>query len=73
MHLWRPTRTQPPSLNYCSLTHSLPAHVNSTRAQAYGWGDPSNIMKHPKDGFYYAAIWNRNQVGLQAPGICMMR
>ena len=24
-------------------------------------------------GFYYAAIWNRNQVGLQAPGICMMR
>jgi hypothetical protein len=36
---------------------------------AYGWGDPSNILKHPKDGYYYAAIWNRNQVGLQAsPG-----
>lgn len=40
---------------------------------AYGWGDPSNILKHPTDGYYYAAIWNRNQVGLQAPGICMMR
>lgn len=40
---------------------------------AYGWGDPSNILKHPKDGYYYAAMWNRNQVGLQAPGICMMR
>ncbi len=40
---------------------------------AYGWGDPSNIIKHPKEDFYYAAIWNRNQVGLQAPGICMMR
>ena len=40
---------------------------------AYGWGDPSNILKHPTDGFYYAAIWNRNQVGLQAPGLAMMR
>ena len=30
-------------------------------------------MKHPTDGHFYAAIWNRNQVGLQAPGICMMR
>jgi hypothetical protein len=37
---------------------------------AYGWGDPSNIIKHPKEDYYYAAIWNRNQVGLQAPGIC---
>lgn len=40
---------------------------------AYGWGDPSNIILNAKDNFYYAAIWNRNQVGLQAPGICMMR
>lgn len=40
---------------------------------SYGWGDPSNIMKHPTDGFYYAAIWNRHQAGLQAPGICIMR
>jgi hypothetical protein len=40
---------------------------------ASGWGDPSNILLHPSDGYYYAAIWNRNQVGLQAPGICMMR
>ena len=40
---------------------------------ASGWGDPSNILLHPTDGFYYAAIWNRNRVGLQEPGICMMR
>lgn len=40
---------------------------------ASGWGDPSNILLNPKDGYYYAAIWNRNQVGLQAPGICVMR
>eukprot|EP01051_Picozoa_sp_SAG22_P011813 SAG22_NODE_1170_length_5261_cov_96.345796_4_plen_414_part_00 len=40
---------------------------------ASGWGDPSNIILHPTDGHYYAAIWNRHQVGLQAPGICMMR
>ena len=24
-------------------------------------------------GYFYAAIWNRNQVGLQAPGLAMMR
>ena len=36
------------------------------------YGDPSNIILG-KDGFYYAALWNRNQVGLQAPGVCMMR
>ena len=45
----------------------------SASALAFGWGDPSNILKHPVDGYYYAAIWNRNQIGLQAPGICMMR
>lgn len=37
---------------------------------AYGWGDPSNILFH--GGRYYAAIWNRNQIGLQAPGVCIM-
>lgn len=54
------------------LVASVPYEYNQTQP-ASGWGDPSNILKHPKDGYYYAAIWNRNQVGLQAPGICMMR
>lgn len=56
--------------------HHLVAAVPYTYKKdqlAYGWGDPSNIIKHPKDGHYYVAVWNRNQVGLQAPGICMMR
>jgi hypothetical protein len=38
---------------------------------AYGWGDPSNIVQH--DGHFYATMWNRNQVGKQPPGICVMR
>jgi hypothetical protein len=54
------------------LVASVPYKYNQTQL-ASGWGDPSNILKHPKDGHYYAAVWNRNQVGLQAPGICMMR
>ena len=54
------------------LSIQVPYKYNQTQL-ASGWGDPSNIIKHPKDGHYYAAIWNRNQVGLQAPGICMMR
>eukprot|EP00039_Didymoeca_costata_P017089 m.313801 g.313801 ORF g.313801 m.313801 type:complete len:490 (+) comp16491_c9_seq37:198-1667(+) len=54
------------------LVASVPYGYNQTQL-ASGWGDPSNIMKHPTDGYYYAAIWNRHQVGLQAPGICMMR
>jgi hypothetical protein len=58
------------SLNHL-LNHSLNPSLQSQLAS--GWGDPSNIMKHPTDGYYYAAIWNRHQTGLQAPGICMMR
>jgi hypothetical protein len=54
------------------LVAAVPYRYNASQL-AYGWGDPSNIMQHPSDGFYYAAMWNRNQVGLQAPGICMMR
>jgi hypothetical protein len=51
---------------------AVPYRYNQSQ-MASGWGDPSNIMKHPSDGHYYAAIWNRHQTGLQAPGICMMR
>jgi hypothetical protein len=54
------------------LVAAVPYGYNQSQL-AYGWGDPSNIVKSPKDGLYYVAIWNRNQVGLQAPGICMMR
>jgi hypothetical protein len=56
--------------------HHLVAAVPYTYHQeylAYGWGDPSNIVKHPNDDYYYATVWNRNQVGLQSPGICVMR
>ena len=52
------------------LVAAVPYGYNQSQL-AYGWGDPSNIVY--KDGFFYAAIWNRNQVGLQAPGVCMMR
>jgi hypothetical protein len=48
-------------------------YVYNHSLTAYGWGDPSNIVKHPRDGFYYVAMWNRNQVGLQEPGICIAR
>ena len=54
------------------LVAAVPYPYNATQL-AFGWGDPSNIIKHPTDGHYYVAIWNRNQVGLQPPGICMMR
>lgn len=54
------------------LVAAVPYKYNQNQL-AYGWGDPSNIIKHPKEDYYYAAIWNRNQVGLQAPGICMIR
>ena len=52
------------------LVAAVPYGYNASQL-AYGWGDPSNIIE--KDGFYYAAVWNRNQVGLQAPGVCVMR
>jgi hypothetical protein len=54
------------------LVASVPYRYNQSQL-ASGWGDPSNILRHPTDGYYYAAIWNRHQVGAQAPGICMMR
>ena len=53
------------------LVAAVPYGYNESQL-AYGWGDPSNILRRD-DGFYYAAIWNRNQVGLQAPGVCVMR
>jgi len=54
------------------LVAAVPYGYNQSQ-MAYGWGDPSNIVKSPKDDFYYVAFWNRNQVGLQPPGICIAR
>eukprot|EP01052_Picozoa_sp_SAG31_P009651 SAG31_NODE_511_length_14722_cov_14.770499_17_plen_390_part_01 len=54
------------------LVAAVPYRYNQSQL-ASGWGDPSNILRHPSDGFYYAAIWNRHQVGAQAPGICIIR
>jgi len=54
------------------LVAAVPYGYNQSQL-AYGWGDPSNIFEGRGDGFFYAAIWNRNQVGLQGPGVCMMR
>jgi len=62
---WQHARPPP-----AHLVAAVPYGYNESQL-AYGWGDPSNIIL--KDGFYYAAVWNRNQVGLQAPGVCVMR
>jgi hypothetical protein len=43
------------------LVAAVPYGYNQSQL-AYGWGDPSNILKHPNEDYYYAAIWNRNQV-----------
>eukprot|EP00980_Cylindrotheca_fusiformis_P000471 scaffold119_cov131-Cylindrotheca_fusiformis.AAC.1 len=54
------------------LVAAVPYEYNETQL-AYGWGDPSNILLNPKDGLYYVAMWNRNQVGLQDAGVCIAR
>ena len=54
------------------LVASVPYEFNRTQI-ASGWGDPSNIVTNPADGLFYFAAWNRHQVGLQQPGICLMR
>lgn len=54
------------------LVFAVPYPYNQSQL-AYGWGDPSNILRSPKDDYFYVAVWNRDQVGLQAPGICVAR
>ena len=39
--------------------------------KASGWCAPSNIVEY--DGYYYVAIWNKNQNKLQKAGTCIMR
>lgn len=66
-YTWRHARTPPEH-----LVAAVPYRFNQTQP-ASGWGDPSNIFRSPLDGLYYLAVLNRNQVGLQAPGICFAR
>mmetsp|Transcript_29291 Transcript_29291/g.44971 ORF Transcript_29291/g.44971 Transcript_29291/m.44971 type:complete len:460 (+) Transcript_29291:148-1527(+) len=40
---------------------------------AYGWGDTSGIVRNPRDGYFYVAMMNRNRIGLQSNGTCVMR
>lgn len=54
------------------LIAAVPYAFNASQP-ASGWGDPSNIIVNPVDGGYYFGMWNRNQVGLQPPGICFVR
>ena len=55
------------------LVAAVPYQYNTTQL-ASGWGDPTNILRHPSDTtWFYVAMWNRNRVGLQEPGVCMMR
>lgn len=66
-YTWRHARPPP-----AHLVAAVPYRFNQTQP-ASGWGDPSNIFRSPLDGLYYLAVLNRNQVGLQAPGICFAR
>lgn len=36
------------------LVAAVPYGYNETQL-AYGWGDPSNIVKSPKDGYFYVS------------------
>ena len=65
---WQHARPPP-----AHLVAAVPYGYNQSQL-ASGWGDPSNMVQGPDgDGYWYVAMWNRNQVGLQPPGICIMR
>ena len=65
-YTWRHA-APPPS----HLVMSVPYQFNQSQP-ASGWGDPSNIIQ-AADGYFYFGALNRNQVGLQAPGVCFLR
>jgi hypothetical protein len=54
------------------LVAAVPYRYNQSYL-AYGWGDPSNIVYNSQDGYYYVTMYNRNQVGVQPPGVCVAR
>jgi hypothetical protein len=66
-YTWR--HALPPPDN---LVAAVPYKFNQSQP-ASGWGDPSNFVKSPTDEYYYFGVLNRNQVGLQSPGICFAR
>jgi hypothetical protein len=39
----------------------------------FGWGDTGGIVQDPRDGYFYATMYNRMTKGLQANGTCVMR
>ena len=54
------------------LVFAVPYRYDPNRL-AYGWGDPSNIVRNPNDQYYYVALWNRHEIGQQPAGICIAR
>eukprot|EP01050_Picozoa_sp_SAG11_P019715 SAG11_NODE_3189_length_2623_cov_2.487718_2_plen_331_part_00 len=64
---WQHTRPPPKH-----LVAAVPYKYSQDQL-AYGWGDPSNIVKHPRDGHYYVAVWNRNQVRWVCRPGCQVR
>ena len=40
------------------LVAAVPYRYNQTQL-ASGWGDPSNILRHPSDGYYYVYCTSR--------------
>ena len=65
-----------------SWEHALPPPANLVAAVPYryedsatifGWGDTGGIVQDPRDGFFYATMYNRMDKGLQPRGTCVMR
>ena len=61
-------RPLPPPAN---LVAAVPYPYESSRT-IFGWGDMGGITRGP-DGFFYVAMYNRMDKGLQANGTCVMR
>lgn len=56
------------------LVASVPYKYDPTgRDFAFGWGDTSGIVRNPHNGWYFVAMFNRNPIGLQHNGTCVMR
>ena len=65
-----------------SWAHALPPPANLVAAVPYryedsttifGWGDTGGIVQDPRDGAFYATMYNRMDKGLQRRGTCVMR
>jgi hypothetical protein len=59
----------PPPAN---LVAAVP-YAYEDSATIFGWGDTGGIVRDPRDGFFYATMYNRMTKGLQANGTCVMR